>query len=145
MEAIVIGVLTCLGSLVINPAFAVMLGVVVGFLALIPVMGAIGGILTGALLLAPHSLWQALAFVVFIILLQQLDNHIIYPRIIGKSVGLSGIWVLLAVLVGGSAGGILGIIVGVPVTSALYALVRDSAAKRIKQKQLQDEPECLQQ
>jgi predicted PurR-regulated permease PerM len=77
---------------------------------------------------------QALAFIIFIIVLQQLENHIIYPRVVGKSIGLPGMWVLLAVLVGGSLYGILGIIIGVPLTSVLYSMLRSDVRRRLKGK-----------
>ncbi|MDR1952910.1 MAG: AI-2E family transporter [Clostridiales Family XIII bacterium] len=130
LEAVIIGTLAGLGSIAINSSFALMLGVVIGFSALIPVVGAIAGTMVGAFLLLMESPWQALAFIVFIIILQQLDNHIIYPKIIGKSIGLPGMWVLFAVLVGGSINGIMGIIIGVPLCSVLYSLLcRDVRAR----------------
>jgi predicted PurR-regulated permease PerM len=130
VEAVIIGTLAGIGSIAINSSFALMLGVLIGFTALIPVVGAIGGVLIGALLLLMESPWQALAFIIFILILQQLDNNIIYPRVVGKSIGLPGIWVLLAVLIGGSIDGIMGIIIGVPLTSVLYSLLRRDVRAR---------------
>ncbi|MDR1067770.1 MAG: AI-2E family transporter [Clostridiales Family XIII bacterium] len=140
IEAVIIGTLTALGSLAINPRYAVMLGVLVGFTALIPVIGAIIGVAVGALLLVMVSPIQALAFIIFIIVLQQLENHIIYPRVVGKSIGLPGIWVLLAVLIGGSLYGIAGIIIGVPLTSVIYSMLRDDTRRRLKAKARLAEP-----
>ncbi|MDR0817420.1 MAG: AI-2E family transporter [Clostridiales Family XIII bacterium] len=134
IEAVIIGVLTFTGSLFINSHYAVMLGVLVGFTALIPVIGAFIGIIVGALLLLMASPWQALAFVVFIIVLQQLENHLIYPRVVGKSIGLPGMWVLLAVLAGGSLNGIAGIIIGVPLSALLYSLLREMTNNKLKGK-----------
>jgi predicted PurR-regulated permease PerM len=131
LEAIIIGVLAGLGTLAINSSFALMLGVLIGFSALIPVVGAIVGVVIGAFLLLMESPLQALAFIVFIIVLQQLENHIIYPKVVGKSIGLPGMWVLLAVLVGGTISGILGIVVGVPLASVLYSLLRADVGKRL--------------
>jgi predicted PurR-regulated permease PerM len=132
LEAIIIGVLTCIGSLIINPHYAVMLGVLVGFTAIIPVIGAFIGIIVGALLLLMASPWQAFAFIVFIILLQQLENHLIYPKVVGKSIGLPGMWVLFAVLVGGSVSGIAGIVIGVPLSALLYSLLKEMTNNKLK-------------
>jgi predicted PurR-regulated permease PerM len=132
IEAVIIGTLTAIGSIAINSHYAVMLGVLVGFTALIPIIGAIIGVVIGALLLIMVSPFQALAFIIFIIVLQQLENHIIYPRVVGKSIGLPGMWVLLAVLVGGSLYGILGIIIGVPLTSVIYSMLRGDSRHRVK-------------
>ncbi|MDR2609967.1 MAG: AI-2E family transporter [Clostridiales Family XIII bacterium] len=134
IEAVIIGTLTTLGSLVINPGYAVMLGVLVGFTALLPVIGAFIGVIVGALLLVMVSPLQALAFIIFIIVLQQLDNHIIYPKVVGKSIGLPGMWVLLAVLVGGSLYGIFGIIIGVPLASVIYSSLRLDMRRRLQRK-----------
>jgi predicted PurR-regulated permease PerM len=134
IEAVIIGTLTALGSLAINSHYAIMLGVIVGFTALIPVIGAIIGVVVGALLLVMVSPIQALAFIIFIIVLQQLENHIIYPRVVGKSIGLPGMWVMLAVLVGGSLYGIFGIIIGVPLTSVIYSMLRSDSQFRAKTK-----------
>jgi predicted PurR-regulated permease PerM len=130
IEAVIIGTLTALGCLFINARFAVMLGVLVGFTALIPVIGAFLGVIVGALLLVIVSPWQALAFIIFVIILQQLEGNLIYPKVVGTSIGLPGIWVMLAVLVGGSIYGILGIIIAVPLTSVIYAMLKESIAKR---------------
>jgi predicted PurR-regulated permease PerM len=140
IEAVIIGTLTTLGALAINAHYAVMLGVLVGFTALIPVIGAIIGVAVGALLLVMVSPIQALTFIIFIIVLQQLENHIIYPRVVGKSIGLPGIWVLLAVLIGGSLSGIVGIIIGVPLTSVIYSMLRDDTNHRLKAKATAPDP-----
>jgi predicted PurR-regulated permease PerM len=134
LEAVIIGALTTIGCLVINAKYAYMLGVLVGFTALIPVIGAFIGVIIGALLLVMVNPWQALAFIIFIIVLQQLENHIIYPKVVGKSIGLPGMWVLLAVLIGASVGGFVGILIGVPVSSVLYVLIRESIWKRLRKK-----------
>jgi predicted PurR-regulated permease PerM len=135
LEGVIIGTLAGIGSIAINPSFALMLGVLIGFSALIPVVGAIMGVVVGAFLLFTESPWQALAFIIFIIVLQQLDNNIIYPRIIGKSIGLPGMWVLLAVLVGGSINGILGILIGVPLCSVLYSLLKKDVNERLSRRE----------
>jgi predicted PurR-regulated permease PerM len=134
IEAAIIGSLTAIGSLFINAKLAVMLGVVVGFTAFIPVIGAFLGVIIGALLLVMTSPLQAFAFIIFVILLQQFENHVIYPKVVGRSIGLPGMWVLLAVLVGGSVYGIFGIIIGVPLTSVIYAMLRTGVRRRLRKR-----------
>ena len=112
----------------------------VGSTALIPVFGAFIGTAIGAFLILFNSPIKALWFVVFIIVLQQLEGNLIYPRVVGQSVGLPGIWVLFAVTVGGSAFGFVGMLISVPVCSVLYTLcdtyircrLRDKAEKKEK-------------
>jgi predicted PurR-regulated permease PerM len=134
IEAVCIGILAGLGSLLIHPAYAVMLGVLIGFTALIPVLGAWAGTIIGALLLLTVSPMKSLVFIIFILILQQLDNHFIYPKIVGRSIGLPGMWVLLAVIVGGSIAGILGIIIGVPLFTVIYSLLKESSENRLAAK-----------
>jgi len=137
IEAVIIGTLTGLGSLAINPHYAVMLGVLVGFLSLLPIIGAFIGVAVGALILFMEHPWQALAFVIFILVLQQVEGNLIYPRVVGKSIGLPGMWVLFAVLVGGGMGGIFGIIIGVPLSALIYSLLREATEARLRRKRLQ--------
>jgi predicted PurR-regulated permease PerM len=136
IEAVIIGTLTGLGALAINPHYAVMLGVLIGFLALIPIIGAFIGVVVGALILFMESPWQALAFVIFILVLQQIEGNLIYPRVVGKSIGLPGMWVLFAVLVGGGVGGIFGIVIGVPLSALIYSLLREATEMRLQRKRL---------
>jgi len=136
IEAVIIGTLTGLGALAINPHYAVMLGVLVGFLALIPIIGAFIGVVVGALILFMESPWQALAFIIFILVLQQIEGNLIYPRVVGKSIGLPGMWVLFAVLVGGGVGGIFGIVIGVPLSALIYSLLREATETRLQRKRL---------
>ena len=80
----------------------------------------------GALMILPESITKALLFVVFLVILQQLEDNLIYPRVVGSSMGLPAIWVLAAITVGGSIGGVAGMLFSVPVASALYRLVREA-------------------
>lgn len=93
-----------------------------GFTALIPIFGAFIGTAIGFILIMMVSPVKAILFVVFIIVLQQIEGNLIYPRVVGKSIGLPGMWVLLSVTVGGSIGGILGMLIATPLCSLLYAL-----------------------
>jgi predicted PurR-regulated permease PerM len=140
IEGVIIGTMAGLGSLLINPSYALMLGVTIGFTALVPVVGAFAGILLGAFLLLMESPLQALAFIIFIVILQQIESNVIYPRVVGSSIGLPGIWVLLSVIVGGSLYGIPGIIIGVPLAAALYAMLGRSVRKRLRAKKIDSGP-----
>ena len=111
--------------------YALTIAVLIGFTALIPIFGAFIGAGIGALLIAVQSPMLALGFIVFIIILQQIEGNIIYPKVVGNSVGLPGIWVMVAVTVGGSLWGITGIAVSVPIASILYALLREDVNNRI--------------
>ena len=102
---------------------AVVVSVIIGITALIPVIGPLIGEFIGCFIIFMESPLKALLFLIFVLILQAIDNNFIYPRIVGKSVGLPGILVLAAVIVGGNFGGIMGILLGVPIASAVYALV----------------------
>ncbi|HIS52886.1 MAG TPA: AI-2E family transporter [Candidatus Onthomonas avicola] len=124
MEAVILGVLCILGMTLFRFPYAGMVGTLVGFTALIPVVGAYIGAIVGALMIFTVSPLQALLFLIFLAILQQLEGNLIYPRVVGSSIGLPGIWVLAAVTVGGGILGISGMLLGVPVTAALYQLLR---------------------
>lgn len=135
-EAVIIGVLCFLGMTVFGLPYAVMISALVGFTALIPVFGAFIGTIIGAFLILMDSPMKAFWFVVFILVLQQLEGNLIYPKVVGKSVGLPGIWVLVAVTLGGSIWGVLGMLLSVPVCSVAYCLLRQAVAKKLEQKDL---------
>ena len=130
-EACILGFLCFLGMVVLGMPYALTIAVLIGFTALIPIFGAFIGAGIGALLIAVQSPMLALGFIVFIIILQQIEGNIIYPKVVGNSVGLPGIWVMVAVTVGGSLWGITGIAVSVPIASILYALLREDVNNRI--------------
>ena len=122
LEAIIIGVLCFFGMIILRLPYAGAISVLVGFTALIPVFGAFIGTIVGAFLIFMVNPLQAVIFVIFIIVLQQLEGNLIYPHVVGKSVGLPGIWVLVAVTVGASINGILGMLLSVPLASIIYSL-----------------------
>lgn len=132
LEAVIIGVLCFIGMLIFRMPYAGVISVLVGFTALIPVFGAFIGTAVGAFLILLVNPMKALWFIVFIIVLQQVEGNLIYPKVVGKSVGLPGIWVLVAVTVGGGAFGIPGMLFGVPVCSVIYVLLKEFVAKRNK-------------
>lgn len=138
-EALILGLLTTVGMLIFRFPYPTMIGALVGFTALIPVVGAFIGAGVGAFMILTVSPVKALLFLVFIIVLQQIEGNIIYPRVVGSSIGLPGLWVLAAVTVGGGLFGVIGMLVGVPLTASVYRLLKEelnkpmhSAEKKIK-------------
>ncbi|MBQ7976248.1 MAG: AI-2E family transporter [Clostridia bacterium] len=124
-EAVILGILCTVGMMLLRLPYASMVGALIGFTALIPIAGAYIGAFVGAFMIFMVSPVQALVFLIFILILQQLEGNLIYPRVVGSSIGLPGIWVLAAVTVGGGVLGIGGMLVGVPLTAALYRIIRD--------------------
>lgn len=131
LEALIFGSLCFLGMLILRLPYATTIAVLLGFTALIPVFGAFIGTFLGAFLILMISPIKAIMFVVFILVLQQIEGNLIYPKVVGKSVGLPGIWVLLSVTIGASVGGILGMLIATPLCSLLYILLRQAVNDRI--------------
>lgn len=134
MEALLFGILCYIGMLIFNFPYAISISVLIGFTTLIPVLGAFIGTGLGALLILVTNPIKALWFVVFIIVLQQIDEHFMYPRVVGTSVGLPSLWVMIAVTLGGSLMGLFGMLVFVPLVSVFYALFRESVYGRLKKR-----------
>lgn len=131
-EAVILGVLCIIGMLICQFPYAAMIGTLIGFTALIPVAGAYIGAGVGAVMILTQSPLKAALFLVFIVVLQQVEGNLIYPRVVGKSIGLPAIWVLAAVTIGGSLMGILGMLLGVPVAAALYRLIREDVNRTVE-------------
>lgn len=132
-EAIIIGALCGIGMWIFRLPYAGMVGAVIGVTALIPVLGCYLGAGVGALMCLSVSPVKALEFLIFIFCLQQIEDNLIYPRIVGTSLGLPGIWVLACVSVGGGIGGVLGMVLAVPVTATIYQLIRMDVQRRERQ------------
>lgn len=128
-EAVILGALCTLGMLLFRFPYAAVVGATVGFTALIPVAGAYIGGIVGFLLILTTSPLKALLFVVYLVTLQQLEGNLIYPKVVGTSLGLPGIWVLAAVIIGGGVGGIGGMLIGVPLSACVYRLIREDVRK----------------
>lgn len=139
-EAVILGILCMVGMAILRLPYAAMIGTLVGFTALIPVAGAWIGTGVGAFMILTVSPLKALIFLIFILVLQQVENNLIYPKVVGSSMGLPGIWVLAAVTVGGGVLGISGMLLGVPLTAAIYRLLREELAKD-KKKPAPENPE----
>lgn len=129
-EAAIIGILCFIGMRIFSFPFATAISALVGFTALIPIFGAFIGTGVGAFLILIDNPKKALFFIIFILVLQQLEGDLIYPRVVGNSVGLPGIWVFSAVAIGGSLFGIIGILLSVPICSVLYTLLQRAVNTR---------------
>ena len=134
-EAVILGTLCIIGMSIFRFPYAVMIGTLVGATALIPIIGAYVGAIVGAIMVMTQGgPIQALLFIVFIIVLQQIEGNLIYPKVVGSSVGLPGIWVLAAVTIGGSMNGIFGMLLSVPLAATLYRLLKEDTTRRINRK-----------
>lgn len=129
MEAVILGVLCIVSMTILQFPYAMMIGTLIGFTALIPVAGAYIGAAVGAFMIFTVSPIKAVAFIAFIVILQQLEGNLIYPKVVGTSIGLPGVWVLAAVTVGGGIMGIPGMLIGVPLTAAAYQLLKQDVKK----------------
>ncbi len=133
--ALVLGGLCILGMMIFGFPNALMIGIFIGATALIPIVGAYVGTIVGFLIILAVSPSQAFWFLIFILTLQQIEGNLVYPRIVGHSIGLPSMWVLAAVVIGGGLGGIMGMLLGVPTAATAYALLRKDVHTRL------DEPE----
>lgn len=135
VEAVILGILCIIGMSIFRFPYAVMIGTLVGATALIPIIGAYVGAIVGAfMVLTQGGPLQMLLFIIFIIVLQQLEGNLIYPKVVGSSVGLPGIWVLAAVTIGASINGIFGMLIGVPLAATIYRLLSEDSQKRIQKR-----------
>ncbi|MEG2036486.1 MAG: AI-2E family transporter [Ruthenibacterium sp.] len=130
-EACILGTLCWLGMTLLRFPYAPMVGALMGMMALIPMVGAFIGLAVGAFMIMMVSPIQAIWFIVFVLLLQQFEGNVVYPRVVGGSVGLPALWVLAAVTVGGGLWGIGGMLFAVPLCSVLYALARLAVHERL--------------
>ena len=130
LEAVILGGLCIVGMTVFGFPYAMMIGTLIGFTALIPIAGAYIGAAVGAIMILTVSPIKSLLFLVFIVVLQQLEGNLIYPKVVGNSIGLPALWVLAAITVGGSLMGITGMLVGVPIVAALYHLLKEDVLRR---------------
>ncbi len=136
-EAIILGFLCSIGMLILRLPYAVMTGTVVGVTALVPIVGAFIGAIVGAFMILTVNPMQAVIFIIFLIILQQIEEKFIYPKVVGSSIGLPGIWVLASITVGGAMSGILGMLLGVPTVAVIYKLVCENLEKRESEKEKQ--------
>ena len=134
-EALILGGLCAVGMFILGFPYATMTGAVIAFTALIPVAGGYIGAAVGAFMIMTVSPIKAILFLVYIVILQQFENNLIYPKVVGSSIGLPAIWVLAAVTIGGGIMGIAGMLIGVPLAAAFYRLLREDINKTLFKKQ----------
>ena len=134
VEALILGTMFFVVMSIINMPYALLVGVLIAFTALIPIFGAFIGCIVGAFLILMVDPLQALIFVIMFLVLQQIEGNFIYPKVVGSSVGLPSIWVLAAVTVGGSLMGVVGMLIFIPIVSVIYTLFRSSVYKRLGKK-----------
>lgn len=139
-EALILGAMCFLGMMIFGFSNALTISMMVGFTALIPIAGSYIAGVAGAFMLFVESPLSALLFVIYLIILQQIEGNLVFPRVVGSSIGLPGVWVLAAVTIGGGVLGIPGMLIGVPLASALYRLLDRATRAREMGKSLFDMP-----
>ena len=130
LEAVILGTLCMIGMLILRIPYAPMVGALIGVTALIPVVGAFIGAAVGAFVILTVNPFKAFIFLIFLVILQQLEGNIIYPRVMGSRVNLPGMWILAAVTIGGGIAGPVGMLIAVPVASTVYVLIREATENR---------------
>ena len=135
LEAVILGVLFVIAMTIFGMPYAVLIGTLIAVTALVPIVGAFIGCAVGAFLILVEQPILALWFVIMFLILQQLEGNLIYPKVVGNSVGLPAIWVLVAVSVGGSLFGVIGMLVFIPITSTVYTLLKEDVNERNKEKE----------
>lgn len=134
VEALILGIMFFIVMTVINMPYTLLVAVLIAFTALIPIFGAFIGCVIGAFLILMVDPLKALIFVIVFLVLQQIEGNLIYPKVVGASVGLPSIWVLAAVTIGGNVMGVVGMLIFIPIVSVVYTLFRTSVYKRLKSK-----------
>lgn len=143
VEAFILGALCTIGMIILGLPYAPMVGSLVGITAFIPIIGAFIGGAIGAFMIFTVDYMQAFIFIIFLVILQQLEGDLIYPRVVGSTIGLPSIWVLFAVTVGGSLWGITGVLFGVPIVSVIYSLVKIQVKNREKRLKVKENVEVI--
>ena len=136
VEAVILGTLFVITMSILGMPYAMLTGIVIAITALIPIFGAFIGCALGAFLIFMVDPFKALMFVILFLVLQQIEGNLIYPHVVGNSVGLPSIWVLAAVSIGGSLLGIVGMLIFIPIISVVYALFREIVYLKLRQKKI---------
>ena len=139
VEAVILGSMFVAAMTVLRLPYALLVGIVIAFTALIPIFGAFVGCAVGVFMIFIEDPFKALIFVVMFLVLQQVEGNLIYPHVVGNSVGLPSRWVLAAVSVGGSLMGVVGMLIFIPVVSVAYALFREVVYLKLKQRKIKPE------
>lgn len=136
VEAVILGSMFAVSMTILKLPYAILVGMLIAFTALIPIFGAFIGCGVGAFLIFMVDPMKALIFVVLFLVLQQIEGNLIYPHVVGNSVGLPSIWVLAAVSIGGSLMGVVGMLIFIPIVSVVYALFREIVYLKLKKNQI---------
>lgn len=136
LDSLMVGIITYIVMLIFGWPYPMLIAVIIGVTNILPFFGPFIGAIPSAIIILLINPWQALSFVIFILILQQIEGNIIAPRILAKSVGMSAIWIVFAIIVGGGLFGFIGMVVGVPTFSVIYTLVKEFIAKRLEKKNL---------
>lgn len=144
LDAIILGSLLALCMGIMGLPYPVLIGVIVAVTALIPVVGAFFGGTIGAILIVMESPIKALTFLALFLILQQIDNRLIYPHVVGNAIGIPSILIFAAIIIGGEFGGVIGMFLGIPFTAVLYTLVeQDMERRRRKKREIEKEAKKL--
>lgn len=141
VEAVILGCMFIVSMTIFKLPYALLIGIVIAFTALIPIFGAFIGCFVGAFLIFMVDPMKAVVFVILFLVLQQIEGNLIYPHVVGNSVGLPSIWVLAAVSVGGRLMGVVGMLVFIPMVSVLYALFREIVYLKLKKQEIKEKAE----
>ena len=137
-EFVVSGALCLIGLLIFGINNILLITFITAVTSVIPILGGIIGAIPSALIIMIQSPQKALIFLIYTLIVQQLEGNLLYPKIVGNSLGISGTWVLVSVIIGGAAGGILGILIGVPFTAVLLKFIREAVEIKLEKKKLKD-------
>ena len=132
------GALCLIGLLIFGINNILLITFITAVTSVIPILGGIIGAIPSALIIMIQSPQKALIFLIYTLIVQQLEGNLLYPKIVGNSLGISGTWVLVSVIIGGAAGGILGILIGVPFTAVLLKFIREAVEIKLEKKKLKD-------
>lgn len=135
-EALILGVLVLIGMLIFGFPYAVLCSVIIAVTAIIPIFGAWIGAIPSAFIILMAAPTKTIWFIIFIVVLQQLEGNIIYPRVVGNSIGLDGLWVLFALIVGGSLFGVVGMLLGIPAFAVFYVILRRVTHRKLREKNI---------
>lgn len=139
VEAVILGSMFVVTMAVLRLPYALLIGILIAFTALIPIFGAFVGCAVGVFMIFIEDPFKAMIFIVLFLVLQQVEGNLIYPHVVGNSVGLPSIWVLAAVSVGGSLMGVVGMLIFIPIVSVMYALFREVVYLKLKQREITPE------
>lgn len=136
LEACILGALFVITLSILRMPYALLIGIIIGVTALVPIVGAFIGCAVGVVLIMMTSPLKALIFIAIFLILQQIEGNLIYPHVVGNSVGLPGMWVLVAVTIGGNLFGIMGMLTFIPISSVCYALLRTFVNNKVEEKNI---------